>query len=163
MSFGDVIIFHTNSIEGKLIKLFTGKFYNHSALMVEDNTARDISRNGVEDYYLDTFDGNYDAYVILSHVKMNERRRNQLKEFDEELIAEYSNKSILAMALRYLTSKERDNLPLIEDSKLNCSTRIALLYHKTNLPILDNIHYTQIMPSDFLESPYFNVDRRWSR
>lgn len=162
-SFGDVIVFESNSLEAKLISLFTGNNYNHSALKTEGDYAKNITKQGMIECDLRKPDKRYGSYLILEHDEITDVKRNQLMEWDKRVNNECSKQSILVMGLRHVLRKKKNDYKVIGFGKLNCSSRIALLYELVNLPILDYIHHTQIEPHDFLESPYFKLVDSWRR
>lgn len=161
--FGDVVVFESNSLEARLVTFFTGSDYNHSALRTEEYYAKNITKQGMVECDLRKPDERYSSYLILEHNEITDLKRNQLMEWDKRVNNEFSKQSILVLGLRHVLRKEENNDKVTGFGKLNCSSRIALLYELVNLPILDYIHHTQIEPHNFLESPYFKLVDSWRR
>ena len=161
--FGDVVVFKSNSLEARLITAITKNKYNHCALRTEETKAKNITRRGTLEYDLSNPTGRYDSYIILEHKEITPRRREQLYLWDKLVKNNYSTRSILTLASRHLLGMEKNYDRIIKPGKLNCSTRIALIYKMVFIPILRDIHHTQIEPNDFLDSPYFEVIKEWKR
>lgn len=161
--YGDVVIFESSSLEGKLISLFTGNEFNHSALITRKNHAKNVIKNGLEDCDLSKPDDRYNTYLILEHKNIDDIKRLKLEVWDSFVNTELNKESILRLGLRYISGKKKDSTQIIESGKFNCSSRIAFLYGIIGLPILNYVNYTQIIPSDFIESPYFDLVDSWRR
>lgn len=161
--FGDVIVFESKTLESRLVTMVTGNKYNHSAMRVSENYAKNITKREVYSCDLNNPEDKYLSYLILEHKDINDSIRHRMMEWNNVLSEEYCKETIARIGRRYLTGKKKDNTCLSTADKLNCSSRIALIYHNSHLSILDNIHWSQIEPNDFFESHYFKVVREWKR
>lgn len=161
--FGDVIVFESKSLESRLIGIFTGEKYNHSALRVSRHYAKNMTKKNIDYCCLAPPDDIYESYLILEHKDLDSKTRLGMKIWDKYLSEEYSKQSIIKLGLIHLSKRKKDNREISSTNRLNCSSRIALIYNYVDLPVLDDIHWSQIEPNDFVESPYFRIVGEWPR
>ena len=154
--FGDVVIYEGNDLEDKVIKYFT-KDFTHAAIRTSRKDAHSI-RYGKEKHHdlIHPRDG-YNRYLILEHKNMISIRRKWLKQLHEIVNKDYDLELIFKLGLRKLFRIEPNEKDLSIKRKFTCSSRIAYLYNRIKLPISDDIHWSQIEPRHFYESPYFEV------
>ncbi len=67
------------------------------------------------------------------------------------------------MAKRKIFGKKSDLEDLSLPNKFICTSRLAFIYHLLELPISDEIHWSQIEPSHFIENKYFDKIGFWIR
>ena len=161
-SFGDVVLYKSQTLEGKVIGQFSSPF-NHSAMQVSPNRAQATTWNGEELYYLDAPKREHTGYVILRHNDITDLKRDRLEMFDRITSRNYNTKTIFEMALVNVLKLDK-TAPIRTNWKkggFTCSNRIAYLYRLINLDLGD-VHWSQYQPSDFLNDN-FRVVKVWSK
>ena len=95
-------------------------------------------------------------WIELEHKDITMKDREQLKKIHQEepYIYDFIQVALLAFRRYSLCITDTLNLSVYGNQ---CSGRDAKMYDRLGLKVLEGIHWSQIVPRDFLHSPYFRI------
>lgn len=161
--FGDVVVYKGNSLEAKILKIFTGEF-THSALRINEDYAESLDWFGHLEHNLKKPKKHYLEYVILRHKEMTPEIQRNLERFrNSQTFESYDLKLLFKLAKRKLQGYIPNKLNFSNYGKTNCSSELAEVFDVFDLKINRDIHYSQIEPHHFVDSRYFDVVGDWKR
>ncbi|MBI4116551.1 hypothetical protein HY449_02300 [Candidatus Pacearchaeota archaeon] len=162
-NYGDVVLFDGNDRFSKIIRLFNGQQYIHSGLLVDENTASQLSRFG-EEVLVNLLDSkDHDSCLILRHKKITSSDREMLKKYYEEIVRNsgYDMLAIVKLGIRHKFGIKPDGKNILRNGRNICCSLDSLVYERlTGLPVLEGVHYSQTEPHHFLQSQHFEIARK---
>ena len=158
---GDILVIESSCWQGRLIKPWTGT-YNHSAMRTHRNAATAINISGSERYILSKPPKQWIQYHMMRHRGLTDKDRKSLKSLDKLISTEYDFRLLLRLAWRQMAGVE-PNMDDISGVGNSCSSKQAFEFHLIGWKVKDDVHYSQVRPSMFLESPYFDEIKYWRK
>lgn len=158
--FGDVVVYKGNDLESRLLRIFTGDI-THSAMRTKRNVAESLNLWGPVKHNLVHPKECYDEYIILRHKEITPEHRKNLRRLHLQTNSKYDLKLIFDIMVRKLQEYIPNKIDMSHEGKSDCSSRIAMMYHVLDLEINRDVHYSQIEPHHFLDSPYFEKIGEW--
>lgn len=146
MEVGDIVLYRTTSLIGKLIRKITGHPHSHVAIAVSEDSvieATAFTRSKIVPLMETKFD-----HVHIMRLKgglTDDQKTQIVKHIDDVLDKRYDYKGVFLLALNILTgldkSKARKDL-----SKVWCSEMVDYLYTVANVKLVDDVinHHVDI-------------------
>ena len=89
--------------------------------------------------------------------------QRNLKRLNSETSSSYDLKLLFKLAKRKLQGHIPNNLDFSHYGRSNCSSRIAQMFNVLDLEINRDVHFSQIEPSHFVDSSYFDLVGEWKK
>lgn len=142
MQFGDLVFSKPQSIVGKLISYFSGK-YSHVAIALDEYHLISALPNGITIYHIDVKD------FVVKNISLTDVQKEKLKE---SLYTKIGNKYEYLALIYYLLEKyiKVDMKPFNNPDKYICSEFIYDEFNRVGLDLLPS-HVGVISPTDLYE------------
>ncbi len=159
---GDILVIKSKCWQARLIQPFTGE-YNHVAMRTHPNLATGISPDGLEKYILSKPPEEWNSYVMVRDKRLTDKDRQQIKRMNKTLSTKYDLKLLLKLGFMQMMYLKPDDVDMSGDG-FSCSSRPARLSEILfSHSVIDGVHSSQVRPSMYLESPYFDIIKEWKR
>lgn len=162
--FGDAVIYGGMAKSSKVIRIFTKSTFTHCALRIDEDTAESIDwPPKVLIHDLNDPKEEYLRYEIYRPRGITALQREALEILNENIAREYDVGLILKLASRHILKKGYSVEDLAKENLFVCSSRMAMLYEMVGIEVLPKVHFSQIEPQHFGESPNFVKIADWVR
>lgn len=158
--FGNIVLYEGNSLDSKVIRYFTRNPVTHAALQINKKFAIGYAKTGRLRHNLITPEDYYDSYYIIEHLGMDKMYRKLIRKENRLTPMRFSRMTLVRNAIYDKTGKR---IKSNNSTNFTCSSRIAYMYDRVGLPVVDGFHYSEIQPHDFLRSKHFKVVDIWRK
>ena len=167
LSYGDIMVVETDFAESRLIRPLCPKIagirYTHFILKTEKNHAEGLDLDGRIKYDLQNIPYEWKSFLVFRHNEINDKKRQELKKLNEELSNAYDLHAAWKMAVMRITGKKPNLENLSSPNKFMCSSRLANIYHLLELPICEDVHWSQTEMTHLVNSKHFKKIDSWKR
>ncbi len=167
LSYGDVMIVETDFAESRLIRPLCPKIsgirYTHFVFKTEKNYAEGLDLDGRIKYNLRNIPYEWKSFLAFRHNEINDEKRKEFKRINEELSDVYD----LGAAWKMLAKRIMGKKPNLEDlslpNKFMCPSRFTYIYDLLELPISEEVHWSQTEMIHVANSRHFKKVGSWKR
>jgi len=167
LAYGDIMIVETDFAESRLIRPLCPKIggirYTHFVLKTEKNYAEGLDLDGRIKYDLRNIPYEWKSFLVFRHNEINDEKRKDFKRINEGLSDVYD----LGAAWKMLAMRIKGKKPNLEDlslpDKFMCTSRLANIYHLLEMPISEEVHWSQTEMIHVANSGHFKKVDSWKR
>lgn len=146
---GDCILFHRKGIISWAIRTVTQSHWSHVAMYTRDSSYIESDWFGVEEEHLYSLE-DQDILIVQRKGLTAAERKTIIKLAKSYRKQPYDYKQIWQLFLMLIKGERGRPEPVGSAHKFICAEVPALIYETIGKPIVKGLHYSQVIPSDWL-------------